>query len=220
MSQGAPVPAVHALPDGRRLTWYEFGDPAGRPVIHTAGTPESGLAGACYHEAAHQAGLRWISPDKPGYGGSDFQPGRRLLDWAGDVASLADHLGLGQFSVAGESGGGPSTLALAHQLGERIRVVALLAAMGPPGDARSRVGMRRGIRAMFWLARHAPALLVVPLTAMSRTLPGPARRGRHPRRGQAEPATDALAGQHPELRGRIDAAIDAFRQGPRGGGGG
>ena len=40
------------LPDGRRLSWHEFGDPAGLPVIYTAGTPVSGLGGASYGEAA------------------------------------------------------------------------------------------------------------------------------------------------------------------------
>jgi hypothetical protein len=33
----------------------------------------SGLGGASYAEAARAAGLRWISPEKPGYGGSDYQ---------------------------------------------------------------------------------------------------------------------------------------------------
>ena len=61
------------LPDGRRLRWHEFGGKDGSPVIYTAGTPMSGLGGASYAEAARAAGLRWISPEKPGYGGSDYQ---------------------------------------------------------------------------------------------------------------------------------------------------
>ena len=60
---------VITLPDGRRLHWHEHGDKDGSPVIYTAGTPVSGLGGASYDETARTAGLRWISPDKPGYGG-------------------------------------------------------------------------------------------------------------------------------------------------------
>jgi pimeloyl-ACP methyl ester carboxylesterase len=81
---------VITLPDCRRLRWHEFGDPGGSPVIYTAGTPVSGLGGGTYDEAARAAGLRWISPDKPGYGGSDYQRDRTLLgcalqrDLAGD----------------------------------------------------------------------------------------------------------------------------------------
>jgi hypothetical protein len=59
---------VIGLADGRRLHWHEFGDPVGAPVLYTAGTPVSGLGGATYDETARAAGLRWISPDKPGYG--------------------------------------------------------------------------------------------------------------------------------------------------------
>ena len=66
---------VITLPDGRRLCWHEFGDPGGSPVLYTAGTPVSGLGGASYDQAARAAGLRWISPDKPGYGGSGYQRG-------------------------------------------------------------------------------------------------------------------------------------------------
>lgn len=57
------------VPDGRRLSWHEFGDLEGAPVLQTTGTPVSGLGGAWYDERARAAGLRWISPDKPGYGG-------------------------------------------------------------------------------------------------------------------------------------------------------
>lgn len=92
---------VITLADGRRLRWHEFGDPAGAPVIYTAGTPVSGLGGAAYDEAARAAGLRWVSPDKPGYGGSDYQRQRSVSGWAGDLTALAGHLGLDRFALAG-----------------------------------------------------------------------------------------------------------------------
>src|SRR5260370_26826242 len=96
---------VMALPDGRRLSWHEFGDPGGSPVIYTAGTPVSGLGGACYDETARAAGLRWISPDKPGYGGSGYHRERSLTSWGDDLAALAGHLDLDGFALAGGSGG-------------------------------------------------------------------------------------------------------------------
>ena len=129
------------LPDGRRLCWHEFGDPDGSPVIYTAGTPVSGLGGGWYDETARAAGLRWISPDKPGYGGSDYQRERSLISWGDDLAALAGHLGLDRFALAGESGGGPFTLAAAHRLAGRVSVVALIAAAGP-ADPAERAGMK------------------------------------------------------------------------------
>ena len=119
------------LPDGRRLSWHEFGDPDGLPVIYTAGTPVSGLGGASYDETTRAAGLRWISPDKPGYGGSAYHPERTQISWGDDLAALTGHLGLDRFSLAGESGGGPSTLTAAHKLAGRVSAVALIATGGP-----------------------------------------------------------------------------------------
>src|SRR6185437_13977043 len=147
---------VVTLADGRRLRWYEFGDPDGLPVVYTAGTPVSGLGGGSYDASARAAGLRWISPDKPGYGGSDFHPGRSVASWSDDVAALADRLGLNRFALAGESGGGPFTLVAAHLLTDRVSVAAVIATAGPyePAD---RVGQKASVRIRGWLARNAPA---------------------------------------------------------------
>jgi pimeloyl-ACP methyl ester carboxylesterase len=149
---------VITLPGGRRLCWHEFGDPDGSPVMYTAGTPVSGLGGASYDEAAGAAGLRWISPDKPGYGGSDYHRDRSLVSWGDDLAALADHLGLDRFAVAGESGGGPFTLGAAHKLAGRVSVAALIAGAGAPLDPDERAGQQARNRFYHWLARNAPAL--------------------------------------------------------------
>ena len=67
--------------------------------------------------------MRVIVPDRPGCGRSDPQPGRSLSDWPGDIAALADHLGIQRFAISGISGGGPHALACAAQLGDRISAV-------------------------------------------------------------------------------------------------
>jgi pimeloyl-ACP methyl ester carboxylesterase len=140
------TPDVITLPDDRRLSWHEFGDPDGAPVLYTAGTSVSGLGGAWYDQTARASGLRWISPDKPGYGGSDYQRKRSLISWADDLAALAGHLGLDRFALAGESGGGPFTLAAAHRLADRVSVVALIASAGGPSSRAGRSGQQVRIR--------------------------------------------------------------------------
>jgi pimeloyl-ACP methyl ester carboxylesterase len=202
---------VITLAGGRRLSWYEFGDPNGSPVIYTAGTPVSGLGGACYDQAARAAGLRWISPDKPGYGASDYQPKRSLASWGDDLAALAGHLGLDRFALAGESGGAPFTLAAARQLADRVGVVALIAAGGPMSRAE-RAGMTVSARVMNWLARNAPTLNTIRVSSMRRQLTNPQRRERDLDRVIAA-APDAAHAD--ALRIEYEADADALRPGSR-----
>ncbi len=69
------------LPDGRRLGYAEFGDPAGRPILYFHGFPSSRLEAGLAHGAALRTGVRIVAPDRPGSGLSDFLPGRTLKDW-------------------------------------------------------------------------------------------------------------------------------------------
>lgn len=201
------------LPDGRRLHWHEFGDPGGSPVIYTSGTPVSGLAGKSYDQAASAAGLRWICPDKPGYGGSDYHRRRSLLSWADDLTELAGQLGLDQFALAGESGGGPFTLGAAHRLSSRVRVVALIAPAAPGKRSQAeRASQQVRIRMYTWLARNTPALNAIPLMMMRRSLATPAKREQILRRELAKTP-------HPsqeDLVIELDAVADALRPGLRG----
>ncbi|HET7017457.1 MAG TPA: alpha/beta hydrolase [Streptosporangiaceae bacterium] len=201
---------VMTLADGRRLRWHEFGDPDGLPVIYTAGTPVSGLGGGSYDVCARAAGLRWISPDKPGYGGSDFHRNRSVVSWSDDVAALAVHLGLGRFALAGESGGGPLTLVAAHLLADRVSV-AVLMAPGGPYEPADRAGLEAIARIRGWFARNAPVLNTVQIAVMRWQLATPAKRERLLGR---EMATTPEAA-HASLRFEIDGVADALRPGTR-----
>jgi pimeloyl-ACP methyl ester carboxylesterase len=202
---------VLTLADGRPLSWYEFGDRDGFPIIYTAGTPVSGLGGACYDVTARAAGLRWISPDKPGYGASGHQRRRSLAGWSDDLRALAGHLGLDRFGLVGESGGAPFTLAAAHRLADRVSVVALVSAGGPIGPAE-RVGMTASARLMNWFARNVPVLNTFRVAAMRRELVNPKNRHRalHDAIAAAPDATHATA-----TRVEFEAVADALRQGTR-----
>jgi pimeloyl-ACP methyl ester carboxylesterase len=82
--------------------------------------------------AARDAGLRLLSYDRPGYGGSTPQPGRTMADTATDVAAIADALGVDRFALWGTSGGGPQALASAALLtDDRLVAAAVLASYAP-----------------------------------------------------------------------------------------
>ena len=73
-----------------------------------------------------------IAPDRPGFGLSDFQAGRRITDWPDDVQALASHLRLSRFAVLGASAGGPYAVACARGLPhDMISGVGVLAGSGP-----------------------------------------------------------------------------------------
>jgi len=107
------------------------GDLDGNPVFLLHGTPGSRLGPRPRSLLLHRLGIRLISFDRPGYGGSDRLPGRRVADAAADVAAIADALGLDHFAVVGRSGGGPHALACAALLPERVSRVASLVSLAP-----------------------------------------------------------------------------------------
>jgi pimeloyl-ACP methyl ester carboxylesterase len=131
-----PYPTPNAtshvrLPDGRRLAYASYGDPAGVPVLHFHGWPGSHLDFAPNNKAARDARAHVIAVDRPGVSDSDFSAARRLADWPKDITALVDTLGTEHFAVLGFSFGGPYAVAAAHALGNRMRALGLVSAMGP-----------------------------------------------------------------------------------------
>jgi pimeloyl-ACP methyl ester carboxylesterase len=118
-------------PDGRRLAYAEWGVPDGSPVIVIHGTPGCRLNRHPNQEIVKQAGTRIITFDRPGYGRSDRNPGRRVVDIVPDVRTLADALGFDRFAVAGGSGGGPHTLAAAALMPDRVIRAACIVGVAP-----------------------------------------------------------------------------------------
>lgn len=120
MDHDARRTQVLTLADGRTLCFAEWGDPDGFPVIGLHGTPGGRFNRHPDESRYAEAGARVITYDRPGYGRSDRLPGRSIVDCVPDVAALADHLGIDEFSVTGGSGGGPHSLAVAARLGQRV----------------------------------------------------------------------------------------------------
>lgn len=115
------APGLVKKSDGAVLAYEQLGDLEGSPVFVLHGTPGSRLSGRHPDpEKVRRAGLRLITYDRPGYGGSTRQHGRTVVDCVADIAAIADELGLGRFAVTGGSGGGPHSLAAAARLPERV----------------------------------------------------------------------------------------------------
>lgn len=117
--------------DGRKLRIIEAGHPNGIPVLVHNGSPGSRLLHDLWVKDAEARGIRLISYDRPGYGGSSPQPGRTVASAAKDVAAIANELKLSQLSVWGISGGGPHALACAALLPDLVVAAAALASPAP-----------------------------------------------------------------------------------------
>jgi pimeloyl-ACP methyl ester carboxylesterase len=117
-------------PDGRTLAVLEAGDPGGPAIVAHHGSPGAGLLFRTELESARQRGLRLISYDRPGFGGSSPHDGRTVADAAADVAAIADALGVDRFATYGTSGGGPHALACAALLHGRCAAAATIAGVG------------------------------------------------------------------------------------------
>ncbi|KUM75493.1 alpha/beta fold hydrolase [Streptomyces griseorubiginosus] len=117
--------------DGRRLLVEERGDPKGRPVFLLHGTPGSRLGPAPRPSVLYRMGVRLITFDRPGYGGSDRSVGRTVSAAAEDVRLIADALGIGRFGVVGRSGGAPHALACAALIPDRTARTGALVGLAP-----------------------------------------------------------------------------------------
>ena len=147
------------LSDGRSLGFQCLGDLDGSPVFFFHGTPGSRLGLSENDLLAQIPGVRLIIPDRPGYGISDPQPGRMLLDWPDDVVELADHLGFDSFAVGGASGGGPHALACAYRLAHRVTKSLLISSPSPAGFKGVTRGMALANKLALLLGQYAPWLV-------------------------------------------------------------
>jgi pimeloyl-ACP methyl ester carboxylesterase len=203
------------LVGGRVLGYAEYGEPTGWPVFFLHGFPGSRLAAQVVDEAARSCRARVIAPERPGIGFSSAQPGRTLLDHAKDVAVLADQLGVGGFSVLGESGGGPYALAAAYTLPDRIDRVAVINGLGPVASGESRAGLAVKERIGYALAAWAPRFSghgLVAIAAWARRWPRQFLRVTSWELGDSD--REALRGPLGDLL--VADFVEAFREGGSG----
>ncbi|TFB51947.1 alpha/beta fold hydrolase [Cryobacterium tagatosivorans] len=205
------------LPDGRRLAYFDLGDPDGHPVIHSHGAPNGKLETAFFDldGAAKRSGIRLVAVDRPGVGGSDPAPGRTLLGWADDVAGLADALGLDRFAVFGYSIGGASALACLHRLPDRLTAVTIVSGVGPADVAGIAVRRSKDVARVMHFARNWPRITSLVLAFMKFGTKTPEKMIAASAKGM--PAPDRAIADRPESAAPFAAFIaDALRNGTDG----
>lgn len=120
------------LPDGRRLSYTEFGDPTGFPLFYCHSSGSTRLEATLFHREAKNAKFRLIAFDRPGLGYSDFVRGGGQAGFAQDLLNLADGLQCDNFGLLCSGGGTSLALAASCWYPDRISVVLGLSFSSSP----------------------------------------------------------------------------------------
>jgi pimeloyl-ACP methyl ester carboxylesterase len=204
------------LKRGGTLCFAQSGDDLGKPVFFFHGTPGSRL----FHppdEVTKKHGIRLISIDRPGYGESTFQPGRRILDWSSDIVELAEHLGIQNFHVTGHSGGGPYVLACSYANSNRVISASIISSVGPGEAITTETQVSTVNRLGFKYGRYLPWIIWKVLILLIYR-----QRSQDPwsdidRQAPNRPNADADLIKLPEIRNNCwQSEVEAFKPGLRG----
>ncbi len=202
------------LSDGRTLGYAVYGDPrATHTVLYFHGSGGSRLEHPSDLSVLSDLDVRFVATDRPGHGRSTPQPGRRLVDWAGDIAQLADHLGAERFGVLGWSAGGPHALACARYLPERVTAAGVVSGLGPFERPHPYDGMPLGVRVLNMVGRSSPTAVRLVRRLMHRMLTGdPATVAR--RLASSFPPVDRAVAMRAGVRDMLLASIrEGYAQG-------
>jgi pimeloyl-ACP methyl ester carboxylesterase len=120
-----PVPGVISYKGGNRLSYAEYGDQDGHPVLVQHGMIASILEGELFDRLT-DAGARLIAVARPGYGASSPYVMVDVAEWGDIVAVLVDALNFSRFDVLGISSGAPYSYAIGHRLPGRVRNIYVL----------------------------------------------------------------------------------------------
>lgn len=146
------------LSDGRKLSYDERGPSSGKALFYFHGSPSCRTESNLFVGAALLASLevRLIAIDRPGFGSSDPQSGRRILDWPQDVLALADHLQIERFSILAYSLGGPYGLACAFAIPDRLDRVGIVSGAALFTDTERMAQVNPRTRSFLTLPREKP----------------------------------------------------------------
>jgi pimeloyl-ACP methyl ester carboxylesterase len=196
----------------RIIGFAEFGSPEGFPIFYFHGFPSSRLDWQLVNREhlLKELNIRIIAPDRPGYGLSQFQLERKIVDWPDDVIAIADHLNFDRFAAIGISGGGPYAAACAHSIHDRLTNIGIVSGMGPSSAPGMQDGSSWTIPGTFSPLRG----IILRLTAMG-IEKDPDKFISRSRETFSEPDQKLL--DQPEIAGYfLDGMREAFHQGTKG----
>jgi pimeloyl-ACP methyl ester carboxylesterase len=165
--------------DGRSVMFAERGSRDGTPVLYVHGMPSCRFEQRFIPDAVlDRFGVRLVSWDRPGYGGSDPLAGDRVARIS-DALAVADHLGIDRFGLLAHSAGGSYAVTLAAVAPDRVERVVLSGGQMPYDDPETVSGLIEDQRSLIpvlaggrselieaGVADHCASLLADPLSML------------------------------------------------------
>lgn len=149
------------LEDGRQLSYYMYGDGAGRPVLFFHGL----LAGPFFTERAVQLfrkhNLCVYAPSRPGFGRTDSQSKNIAYkdQCTRDALRIMNEVGGKDWLFLAHQGGASYAFRAAAAAQERIRGLGMIGAGVPIDPKRDLADMNRQTRVAAAAIIHAPAIM-------------------------------------------------------------
>lgn len=169
-SSGNEVSSI-TLADGRRLSYLALGTESDEAIVYFHSFTGSRLELPLLQNHLPFPEKRWIAIDRPGFGDSSPLPGRTIVDFANDLETLRQTLGLKQLTLVGYCSGAAYALAYSSLYSERV-AQCLLISPTPPADII--VGSDQSpilLKMYYRMMRHFPRLVSPLLGMLTRITP-------------------------------------------------
>lgn len=152
------------LDDGRVMGYAEYGNLDGAPMVFCHGFMSSRLFHPDIQELIKQD-IRFIVPDRPGYGLSDPNPKHSILDWTNDLKQLLLKKNIKKINVMADDIHSAYALACAKKIPQYIEKIILLDGACPPDEYYYIDSKNKNSKQVFShsllprLAKYAPLLI-------------------------------------------------------------
>lgn len=146
------------LSDGRKLSYCEYGDKNGFPVLYCHGSQSSRYEMHYDLSFAINNKIRIISIDRPGHGLSDYNFNGSILSFADDANELMNQKGIDKYSILGMSAGAPFAMGIAFKHSENVVKLGIVSGFAPYND-KSKTQLSKEINVLLSVAKSFPLFL-------------------------------------------------------------
>ncbi|KGF67085.1 hypothetical protein LL06_24425 [Hoeflea sp. BAL378] len=148
-------------PDGRRISYGVFGDPAGKPVLFIHGLVQGPFFPADMIEAFRRDGIQIIAPSRPSFGLTDAPQNwddfnQVVID---DVMLLLPQITREPVTVVAHQGGVSHACRIAHALGSQTRNMVMVSAGIPIDEKKHLPHMSMQTRIAALGVKYTPRIL-------------------------------------------------------------